>query len=189
MGKLIPNAFNLLVVIYVALGSTACSYGMAIIGSTIGQPSFYTSLGLATADEKGYSRTAGYIGGFNGVNAAGSAIGCLACTYLADKYSRKRTIQGAAIVLCIGATLCAAAVNNGMFLAGRIINGLGIGALVAAIPMYQAEVSTPESRGFMVSMHGVMFAMGYTLSAWLGFGMYFITAGGSTSSFPWRFPM
>jgi hypothetical protein len=34
-----------------------------------------------------------------------------------------------------------------------------------------------------------MFAMGYTLSAWLGFGMYFITAGGSTSSFPWRFPI
>ena len=34
-----------------------------------------------------------------------------------------------------------------------------------------------------------MFAMGYTLSAWLGFGMYFITASGSTSSFPWRFPI
>lgn len=32
MGKLIPNSFNLLVVVYVALGSTACSYGMAIIG-------------------------------------------------------------------------------------------------------------------------------------------------------------
>lgn len=45
------------------------------------------------------------------------------------------------------------------------------------VPMYQAEVSTPESRGFMVcymvfstkkyadptqvSMHGVMFALGY----------------------------
>ena len=35
MGKLIPNAFNLAVVIYVALGSTACSYGMAIIGYAI----------------------------------------------------------------------------------------------------------------------------------------------------------
>lgn len=32
MGKLIPNAFNLAVVIFVALGSTACSYGMAAIG-------------------------------------------------------------------------------------------------------------------------------------------------------------
>lgn len=38
-------------------------------------------------------------------------------------------------------------------MAGRVINGFGIGALVTAIPMYQAEVSTPESRGFMVSMH------------------------------------
>ena len=35
MGKLIPNSFNLLVVIYVALGSTACSYGMAIIGYVV----------------------------------------------------------------------------------------------------------------------------------------------------------
>ena len=70
MGKLIPNAFNLGVVIFVALGSTACSYGMAIIGSTIGQPSFYTSLGLAPQGQAGYARTAEYIGAFNGNNYA-----------------------------------------------------------------------------------------------------------------------
>jgi MFS family permease len=93
------------------------------------------------------------------------------------------------MVLIIGAALCAGATNNAMFTIGRIINGLGIGSLVTAIPMYQAEVSTPESRGFMVSMHGVMFAMGYTLSAWIGFGVYFITSSGSTSSFPFRFPI
>jgi MFS family permease len=93
------------------------------------------------------------------------------------------------MVLIIGAAICTGSVNSGMFIAGRLINGLGIGALVTAIPMYQAEVSTPESRGFMVSMHGVMFAMGYTLSAWIGFGMYFITASGSSSSVPWRFPI
>lgn len=55
--------------------------------------------------------------------------------------------------------------------------------------MYQAEVSTPESRGFMVSMHGIMFAVGYSLSAYIGFGCYFISASGSSSSFPWRFPL
>jgi MFS family permease len=88
-----------------------------------------------------------------GVNSAGSAIGCMVCWYCADKFGRKRTIQAAAIVLIIGAALCAGSINTGMFLVGRLINGLGIGALVTAIPMYQAEVSTPESRGFMVSMH------------------------------------
>jgi len=55
--------------------------------------------------------------------------------------------------------------------------------------MYQAEVSTPESRGFMVSMHGIMFAVGYSLSAWIGFGCYFLSASGSPSSFAWRFPL
>jgi MFS family permease len=55
--------------------------------------------------------------------------------------------------------------------------------------MYQAEVSTPESRGFMVSMHGIMFAMGYSLSAWIGFGCFFLTMAGSHSSFAWRFPL
>lgn len=38
-------------------------------------------------------------------------------------------------------------------------------------------------------MHGIMFAVGYSLSAWIGFGCYFISASGSTSSFPWRFPL
>lgn len=104
-----------------------------------------------------------------GVNSAGSAIGAAACSYLADRFGRKRTIQVAALILSIGAGLCAGSVNNAMFMVGRVINGLGIGALVTAIPMYdesypplflkliisryQAEVSTPESRGFMVSMH------------------------------------
>jgi MFS family permease len=41
----------------------------------------------------------------------------------------------------------------------------------------------------MVSMHGVMFAVGYSLSAWIGFGCYFVSASGSNSSFPWRFPL
>lgn len=87
------------------------------------------------------------------MNSAGSAIGAAATAYYADRYGRKRTIQVASIILIIGAAICAGAVNNAMFLVGRVVNGLGIGSLVTAIPMYQAEVSTPESRGFMVSMH------------------------------------
>lgn len=264
MGKLIPNAFNLAVVIFVALGSTACSYGMAIIGyvelffrkcsysqpvsSTIGQPSFYKSLKLAPQGEPGYGRTAEYIGAFNGkkmavfiltiskcifltrsflgVNSAGSAIGAAACAYCADRFSRKKTIQWGAMILVVGAAICAGSVNNAMFLVGRVINGLGIGALVTAIPMVsyfsrsrsvlscmsdRSKVSSRsvdarvsrvygldacQSRSFTLSyscvanrFKGVMFAMGYTLSAWIGFGVSFISTSGSTSSFPWRFPI
>lgn len=65
----IPNLFNFWVVVYVAVGATACSYGLAIIGSTIGQPSFYASLGLeADPTAADYDRTAELIGAFNGTS-------------------------------------------------------------------------------------------------------------------------
>jgi hypothetical protein len=34
----IVNAFNLWVVVFVALGTLSTAYGLAIIGSTVGQP-------------------------------------------------------------------------------------------------------------------------------------------------------
>jgi hypothetical protein len=43
MGKHIVNTYNLLVVIFVALGTLATAYGLAIIGSTVGQPSCISS--------------------------------------------------------------------------------------------------------------------------------------------------
>lgn len=69
------------------------------------------------------------------MNCAGSAVGALASAWFADRYSRKTTIQGAAVVLSAGAAICAGSVNVAMFLAGRLVNGLGIGALVTVIPM------------------------------------------------------
>lgn len=37
-GKHIVNTYNLLVVVFVALGTLSTAYGLAIIGSTVGQP-------------------------------------------------------------------------------------------------------------------------------------------------------
>ncbi|KAK2798621.1 hypothetical protein FQN50_008779 [Emmonsiellopsis sp. PD_5] len=189
MGRYVPNAFNLAVVIFVALGSTACSYGMAIISSTIGQPSFYVDFNLAPQGQPGYKHTSNLIGAMNGLNSAGSVFGCLFISWSADAIGRKRSLQWGAIILIIGAALCAGSVNMAMFLVARFIAGFGIGVLITGIPMYQAEASAPSSRGFMVSMHGIMFAMGYSLSSWIGFGCYFMSASGSKSSFAWRFPV
>lgn len=41
----------------------------------------------------------------------------------------------------------------------------------------------------MVSMHGIMFAVGYGFSSWIGFAVYFVSVDGSKSTFPWRFPL
>lgn len=130
MGKLIPNTFNLLVVIAVALGSTACSYGMAVISSTIGQTQFYRDMHLAPQGEPGYAHTANLIGAMNGVNCAGSAIGAFMTSWSADRYGRLRTIQLGAVIMSVGAALCAGSVDVAMFLVARVIAGWGIGIMV-----------------------------------------------------------
>lgn len=135
MNRYVPNAFNLAVVIFVALGSTACSYGMAIISSTIGQPSFYKDFNLAQQGEPGYSHTSGLIGAMNGLNSAGSAFGCGFMSWSADAWGRKRSLQLGSIILIIGAALCAGSVNMAMFLVARFIAGFGIGMLITGIPM------------------------------------------------------
>jgi MFS family permease len=134
MGKLIPNAFNLLVIIADALGSTACSYSMAVISSTIGQTQFYQDMRLAPQGEPGYARMANLIGAMNGPNCVGSVFGAVMTSWVADKFGRLRTIQIGAIVMIIGAALCVGSVDVGMLLGARVITGWGIGMLVSVGP-------------------------------------------------------
>ncbi|KAF2397312.1 MFS transporter [Trichodelitschia bisporula] len=189
LNKLIVNAFNFWVVFFVSIGIISTAYGLAIIGSTVGQPNFYTYFNLATAGQPGYTHTTNMIGALNGVNSAGAIAGCLYSAWSSDKLGRKRTMQLGAIVLVIGGGLCAGAVNIAMFLVGRFIAGWGAGVLACVVPQYQAEVSTPETRGAMVSITGIMYALGYTLAGWLGFACYFFPADSKHASFAWRFPL
>lgn len=130
MGKLIPNQFNLLVVIAAALGSTCCSYGMSVISSTIGQPSFFVNMGLAAPGEPGYDHTAELIGAFNGFNSAGSLLAALFTAWTCDKYSRLRSMQLGCITSILGAALCGGSVDVAMFLVARFISGWGVGMLI-----------------------------------------------------------
>lgn len=187
--RLIVNSYNLLVVTFVALGTISTAYGLAIIGSTVGQPNFFTYFGLAPQGTPGYAHSTNIIGALNGVNSAGAIIGCILSAWTSDKWGRKRTMQMGSVVLSIGGALCAGSVDIAMFLVGRVVAGLGAGVLACVVPMYQAEVSTAETRGAMVSITGIMYALGYSLAGWLGFACYFFPATSPSASFSWRFPL
>ena len=63
--------------------------------------------------------------------------------------------------------------------------GFGIGVLVTLVPLYQSEVSPPESRGLMVGLHGVLIGFSYALTGFVTYGCYFAPYG----QFQWRFPL
>ncbi|KAL4800101.1 general substrate transporter [Aspergillus venezuelensis] len=183
------NPYNLWVAILAAVGAISTAYGLAIIGSTVGEPNLYTYFNLAPQGEPGYDHTTRIIAALNGVNSAGAVAGCIFQVWSAEKFGRKWTMVMGCLVLIVGGAICAGSVNVAMFIVGRGVAGVGSGVLACVVPMYQAEVSTPETRGAMVAITGVAYSLGYTLAGWLGYACSFMSNNSPRAQFSWRFPL
>lgn len=48
-----------------------------------------------------------------------------------------------------------------MLLVGRFLNGVGVGMMDVAVPIYQSEISPAKVRGRMVGTHGFLVVCGY----------------------------
>lgn len=56
-------------------------------------------------------------------------------------------------------------------------------------PLYNAEISSPETRGFVVSFYQFATIFGIFLSFWVGYGSNYIGGTGDTQSdMAWRLP-
>ncbi|RKU40996.1 hypothetical protein DL546_003477 [Coniochaeta pulveracea] len=182
------TAYNRLVTVAVAFGSLTYGYCASIIGSTIGQPGWYNFFDLPMQGEPGYGgKTTNAISTANGLFSAGGAIGTLFVMWSAAALGRKRSIQIGGFFSVLGGALQGGAANLGMFQAGRILAGIGIGILVTVCPMYMGELAPHDKRGWLVGHHAIFLVFGYMLSSWLGYACYFATS--TMPDFAWRFPL
>lgn len=62
-------------------------------------------------------------GGITASMPAGSLVGSLGSSFIADKYSRKFALQVSCVLWVIGAIIQCASINRGMLCAGRVIGG------------------------------------------------------------------
>ena len=98
------------------------------------------------------SPTAGPQGAIVAAMPAGSLVGSLAVSSLADVFGRKYTIILSGWIWVVGAVLQCASQNRAMLVVGRIIAGLSVGLASATVPLYQSEITAPAIRGRMVSL-------------------------------------
>ncbi|CAG9992928.1 unnamed protein product, partial [Clonostachys byssicola] len=164
----------------VTIGSFTYAYASSIIGTTLAQPSF-----IEYFDMDKRSNAADISGAINGVFQAGGFFGALACILIADKFGRRIAIFIASMLATLGGALQAGSVHIAMYLAMRVVSGLGVGALITMVPLYLAEVAAPEVRGRVVGTTGIMIGVGYSSASWMGFAFYFVNA----SNKQWRIPI
>ncbi|HEV3510160.1 MAG TPA: sugar porter family MFS transporter [Candidatus Sulfotelmatobacter sp.] len=82
----------------------------------------------------------------------GTVVGSLLGGWPADRFGRKATLLWIGVLYFVGAMGSALATNVGMFIAARVIGGLGIGISTVVAPMYISEIAPPKHRGRLAGM-------------------------------------
>jgi MFS family permease len=108
-------------------------------------------------------------------------IGSLVQAPIANKFGRRIANAVAAAIVIFSGAISAGAVNVGMFLAGRVLTGIGGGMVIANSPVYMSEVSPPHNRGMLVGLQGVGIVTAYISAAICSLGFNFVTA-----DYQWR---
>ena len=114
-------------------------------------------------------------------------------SFFAEIISRKYTILMHAGLFCLGVLIqCLGVTPFGpaAIILGRLISGLGTGALARIVPLYVAECAPPEARGLPVGLQATAIMFSYLLGYWIDFGTNYIggTAGTQTEA-AWFIPL
>jgi SP family arabinose:H+ symporter-like MFS transporter len=82
----------------------------------------------------------------------GTVVGSLMGGWPADRFGRKATLLWIGVLYLLGAAGSALAPNVRVFIAARVIGGLGIGISTVVAPMYISEIAPPQHRGRLAGM-------------------------------------
>ncbi len=94
----------------------------------------------------------------------GALIGALLGGSLTDLLGRKRSLFVTAFLFLIGTFFLVKAHTLTSLLIGRFIQGLGVGIVSVAAPLYIAEISPTKARGMLVSFNQLAITIGILIS-------------------------
>ncbi|WP_421739058.1 sugar porter family MFS transporter [Caulobacter sp.] len=112
----------------------------------------------------------------------GCAVGAFAAGRLADVWGRRTVMIISALLFLVSAIGSGAADTSLVFIAFRLIGGLGVGAASVLCPVYISEVTPANIRGRLSSVQQIMIITGLT-GAFVANYVLAHTAGSSTAPF------
>jgi sugar porter (SP) family MFS transporter len=135
------TTYVFLVSIVAALGGLLFGYDTGVINGAIGPLRDHFSL---DPRQEGWAM---------GCALLGCALGAAGAGAISDRFGRKKVLILSAILFFVSAVGTALPRTLIMFIAFRILAGLGIGAASISSPLYIAEITPARIRGRMVSVN------------------------------------
>jgi len=166
-----PRAYVLFVTFVAALGGLLFGFDTAVIA---GGMRFLKGYFQLNSFQEGFAVSILLVGCMAGAALAGA---------LSDKIGRRRLLLLSAVcfaVSAVGAALCR---DLALFVAARLVGGLGVGAASILSPLYISEISPARIRGSMVSLNQLTIVIGILVAYFAGWAL----AGIGPSNWRWMF--
>ncbi|KII90366.1 hypothetical protein PLICRDRAFT_52109 [Plicaturopsis crispa FD-325 SS-3] len=110
----------------------------------------------------------------------GTLAGALIGAPTADWLGRRYAMVSECMLFIVGVIIQLASTHTWQQIAvGRLVSGLGVGALSAAVPMYQAETAPPQIRGTLTATYQLFITFGILVAYLISLGTRDIAASGS----------
>ena len=146
---------------------------------------FEQRFGTLDADTGLYQFSAIRQGTMVGLLCVGALLGSLAGGRAADVLGRRLAISVSAVASCAGTAIeISSQTAWAQFAVGRMVTGLGIGALSVAVPMYQSESAPAQLRGVLVSLYQLLITLGIWTAEMVNYGAHASLPGSAA----WRVP-
>ncbi|EPQ53106.1 general substrate transporter [Gloeophyllum trabeum ATCC 11539] len=110
----------------------------------------------------------------------GTLVGALVGAPTADFLGRRYAMVSECGVFIVGVIIQICAFSSWVqFAIGRLVSGFGVGALSAAVPMYQAETAPPQIRGTLTATYQLFITFGILVAYCVSIGAREIAGSGS----------
>uniref|UniRef100_A0A093VSC6 High-affinity fructose transporter ght6 n=1 Tax=Talaromyces marneffei PM1 TaxID=1077442 RepID=A0A093VSC6_TALMA len=170
--------------LFVSMGGFIFGYDTGQISGFLQMEDFLYSFGEWNGEKYEFSDVRS--GLITGLLSIGTLIGALVGAPIADRIGRKWSISFWCIILCVGVTVQISSSQGKWYqvAVGRLIAGLGVGALSLIVPMYQGESGPRHIRGALISLYQLFITLGIFVAYCIDFGTEAMTTSAS-----WRIPM
>jgi sugar porter (SP) family MFS transporter len=150
-------------------------YDTGVAGGVVNSKYFQQSFGMWHDGKANKKKVTEVSANVVSVLQAGAFFGALGSAPVSARIGRKWTLVVFSLIFCIGAILTTIPDGHTRGLsyiyAGRVISGIGIGAISAVAPAYVSECSPKDVRGRITGLFQIMVAIGVMISYFINYGI------------------